>query len=105
MGSHRRTIFKVRCSVGQVVEVTTTTEALSSLIQRVEEGVEIVLTREGRPVARLTSAGGEATSEQKPQQQARAKEATESIRARAERLHLSPFNMDEFKRDRDEGRL
>ena len=90
--------------MGQIVEVTTTTEALSALIQRVEEGVEIVLTREGRPIARLTSAGSEPPSELTSQQQARAKEATESIRARAERLHLGVFNMEEFKRDRDEGR-
>ena len=91
--------------MGQIVEVTTNTEALSALIQRVEDGVEIMLTREGRPIARLTSAGGDPPSELTPQQQTRAREASESIRARAERLHLGPFNMDEFKRDRDEGRL
>ena len=89
----------------QLVEVTTNRDALAALIERVEDGVEIVLTREGRPIARLTSAGDDPASELTPQQQARAKQAAESIRARAERLHLGPFSLEEFKRDRDEGRL
>ncbi len=90
----------------QIIELTTSTEDLSAIVQRVEGGDEIVLTRAGRPIARLVPepAGDGQPSELTQEEQARAREAVASIRARASRLNLGPFDFEQFKRDRDEGR-
>jgi prevent-host-death family protein len=70
---------------------------LGTLLDRVQEGEEIVITRHGKPVARLVpNARGIDRS------QARA--ATERIRARAQSLKVGGFNWDDFKADRDAGR-
>ena len=70
---------------------------LGSLLDRVERGEEIVITRHGKPVARLIgSASGI--------DRARAKAAAERIRARAERLSSGRFDWADLKTDRDEGR-
>ncbi len=91
----------------QQVEVTTTHQVLSALVQRVESGDEIILTRGGRPIARIVPElrAENGSSELTPEQQARAREAIADIRALRDELNLGPFDFEEFKRDRDEGRL
>ena len=75
---------------------------LGSLLDRVESGEEIVITRHGRPVARLVpNTGGIDRS------QARA--AFERIRMRARALHeqnkdKEPLDWPTLKKWRDEGR-
>ena len=70
---------------------------LAALLDRVERGEEIVITRHGKAVARLVpNVGGI------DQSQARA--AVERIRARARGLKAGPFDWDTCKADRDAGR-
>ena len=70
---------------------------LAALLDRVERGEEIVITRHGKAVARLVpnAAGIDPC-------QARA--AVERIRARARNLKAGRFDWDAFKTDRDGGR-
>ena len=69
---------------------------LGALLDRVQRGEEIVITRHGKPVARLVpNTGGIDRS------QARA--AAERIQARARRLK-SRFNWAALKAERDAGR-
>lgn len=67
-----------------------------ALLDRVEHGEEIIITRHGKPVARLVpNAGGI--------DQVGARAAAERIRARAESLKAR-FDWDALKADRDAGR-
>lgn len=70
---------------------------LGSLLDRVERGEEIVITRHGKPVARLVSSTSGID-------RAKAKAASERIRARAKRLSIERFDWETLKADRDEGR-
>ena len=70
---------------------------LGSLLDRVERGEEIVITRHGKPVARLVASTSGIDH-------AKAKAAAERIRARAERLSAERFDWRALKADRDEGR-
>jgi prevent-host-death family protein len=70
---------------------------LGSLLDRVERGEEIVITRHGKPVARLVASASGID-------RASAKAAAERIRARAERLSSERFDWGDLKTDRDEGR-
>ena len=70
---------------------------LGSLLDRVERGEEIVITRHGKPVARLVASTAHID-------RAMAKAAAERIRARAKRLSAGPFDLGRHKADRDEGR-
>ncbi len=70
---------------------------LGALLDRVERGEEIVITRHGRPVAKLVPSTGGIDREQ-------ARAALEGIRQRAKRLKLGPFHWEEVKADRDAGR-
>ena len=70
---------------------------LGSLLDRVENGEEVLITRHGKPVARLV----------RPQiedRKTRSAEAIDGIRALARELNLGPFDFEEFKAARDEGR-
>jgi prevent-host-death family protein len=69
---------------------------LSALLDRVEAGEEIVITRHGRPVARLVPNAGFAG-------QLQAREAAARIRARAQNLRAG-FTWEDLKADRDRGR-
>jgi len=70
---------------------------LAALLDRVERGEEIVITRHGKAVARLVpNVGGI------DQSQARA--AVERIRARARNLKAGAFDWDACMADRDAGR-
>jgi prevent-host-death family protein len=70
---------------------------LGALLDRVERGEEIVITRHGKPVARLVPNDGGFD-------RAQAAAAVERIRARAKSAKLGPFNWEEIKADRDFGR-
>jgi len=70
---------------------------LGSLLDRVEGGEEIVITRHGRAVARLVPNKPGVGSEQ-------AKAAARRIRARAAALKVGAFRWPEWKSWRDEGR-
>jgi prevent-host-death family protein len=69
---------------------------LSALLDEVEQGQEIVITRHGKPVARLVPNDAVLPRD-------RAAEAAHRIRERACSLRAS-FDWTEWKRDRDEGR-
>jgi prevent-host-death family protein len=70
---------------------------LSNLLERVEKGEEIVITRRGKPVARLVPFG-------KGRDVEAARAAGRDLRALAKELKLGPFDWEEWKRYRDEGR-
>ena len=69
----------------------------SALLERVERGEEIVITRRGKPVARLTPANP-------ARDPAAAKAVIARIRDRAKAHGLGRFDWSEWKRYRDEGR-
>ncbi len=69
---------------------------LGALLDRVEKGEEIVITRHGKRVARLVPNTGRIDTVQ-------ARAAVERIQARAKSLRTE-FNWEKLKRDRDEGR-
>ncbi len=73
---------------------------LSHLLDLVEAGEEIVITRRGKPVARLVSAAP-AVSEFDRE---KARAAAARIRERATALKLGKFDWKEWKAYRDEGR-
>ena len=68
-----------------------------TLLDRVGRGEVIVITRHGKPVARLAPIAGGIDREQ-------AHAAFERIRARAKSLKLGAFDWNELKADRDTGR-
>jgi prevent-host-death family protein len=70
---------------------------LGSLLDRVERGEEIVITRHGKPVARLVASSGYINH-------AEAQAASDRIRARARSLSLQPVPWSVLKAERDEGR-
>ena len=70
---------------------------LGALLDCVERGEEIVITRHGKPVARLVPNSGATDREQ-------ARLAAERIRRRAAALQLGPFDWREIRADRDAGR-
>lgn len=70
---------------------------LGSLLDRVERGEEVVITRHGKPVARLVPSLGRIDS-------AQALAAFERIRQRAQKLKAGEFRWEDFKADRDAGR-
>jgi prevent-host-death family protein len=70
---------------------------LGTLLDRVEHGEVIVITRHGKPVARLVPDTGGID-------RAEALAATARIRARARNLSGGPITWEELKADRDAGR-
>jgi prevent-host-death family protein len=70
---------------------------LSALLDRVNQGEEIVITRHGKPVARLVPNSGGID-------RAQARAAADRIRARAAQLKGGPFDWEALKADRDAGR-
>jgi prevent-host-death family protein len=70
---------------------------LGHLLDLVERGEEVTITRHGREVARLVPA--------KPaRDREAARAAIERLRSRAEQSRLGAFDWSEWKRYRDEGR-
>ena len=70
---------------------------LSELLDRVERGEQVTITRRGKAVARLMPPEGTRDVE-------RSREAMRKIRELAKELKLGPFNWEEWKAYRDEGR-
>lgn len=70
---------------------------LGTLLDLVENGEEIVITRHGKPVARMIR-------ETPLQDRTAAMEAAKGIRALAKDIKLGAFEWDEWKQYRDEGR-
>lgn len=70
---------------------------LSALLDDVEAGAEITITRRGRPVARLVPVSPALGSQ-------RAREAAQGIRALARKMAHAPRDWPEWKQYRDEGR-
>jgi prevent-host-death family protein len=70
---------------------------LSALLDDVEAGAEITITRRGRPVARLVPAPSLAAP-------GRARQAAEEIRALARGMKNGPASWAEWREYRDEGR-
>jgi antitoxin (DNA-binding transcriptional repressor) of toxin-antitoxin stability system len=70
---------------------------LGALLDRVLQGEEIVITRHGKPVARLIRHIGRIDRGQ-------ANAAAKRIRARAESMKAGGFDWDTVKADRDAGR-
>lgn len=69
---------------------------LSALLDRVENGEEIVITRHGKPVARLVPESGRSLDA--------AYAAAARLRARAKAQAGKPIAQDEWKTFREEGR-
>lgn len=67
------------------------------LLDLVEQGEEVIITRHGKEVARLVPAGQRVSRDE-------ARAAVRRIRARAEEKKLGPFEWSEWKSYRDEGR-
>ena len=70
---------------------------LGHLLDLVEQGEEITITRHGKEVARLVSARPTHSRDA-------ARAAVQRIRERAARLKLGPFDWPEWRSYRDEGR-
>ncbi len=70
---------------------------LGTLLDRVERGEEIIITRHGKPVARLGPLS-------EGLNRAEAYRAAERIRNRAKMLNFGGFDWAELKADRDKGR-
>jgi prevent-host-death family protein len=71
---------------------------LSALLNQVEAGDEVLITRRGKPVARLVDARSTACRE------SRAEDAAERIRRRAKEAGFAPVRWNDWKSMRDEGR-
>ncbi len=71
---------------------------LGSLLDRVEHGEEVLITRHGKPAARLVRPAGERPDA------AEVRAAFARIRERSRALKMGPFNWEEYKKWRDEGR-
>lgn len=70
---------------------------LGHLLDLVEQGEEVTITRHGKAVARLVPP-------QKASDRAAAREAVGRMRARAAALRAGPFDWEEWKSFRDQGR-
>lgn len=70
---------------------------LGHLLDLVEHGEEVIITRHGKAVARLVPARHATTREE-------ARAALQRIRTRAQQARLGRFSWSEWKAYRDEGR-
>jgi len=69
----------------------------SALLELVAQGEDVLITRHGKPIARLVPPEGS-------QSKQNAQLAIDRIRARARELNLGPLDWEEWKAYRDEGR-
>ncbi|MFN8720621.1 MAG: type II toxin-antitoxin system Phd/YefM family antitoxin [Rhodospirillales bacterium] len=73
--------------------------SLGRLLDIVEQGEDVVITRHGEPVARIVREPG------RGDRAARARAAAERIRALARDAKLGPFAWEEWRDARDDGRV
>jgi len=99
--SHSKEWYDLACKLdGAIMEEIGAFEAknkLGSLLDRVERGEEIVISRRGKVVARLVPAGRAAELSE-------ARAAAESLRTLRHEIHGPPMTWEELKSYRDEGR-
>lgn len=74
---------------------------LGSLLDRVERGEEVLITRHGKPVAQLVRPQPRRFTDE---DRAKAEEAFQHMRVRAKSLNMGPFEWEKYKQWRDEGR-
>ena len=87
----------------QTIPVHQAKDRFSALLQAVEEGEEIVITRHGRKIARIVRET-EADNGAAEREQIRSK-AVQSLRDFAERIGADPeYRPGDWRRFRDEGR-
>jgi prevent-host-death family protein len=89
--------MKVHTTTSAEVGAFEAKNKLGSLLDRVEHGEEIVITRHGKAIARLVPNVSRID-------RAQAQAALDRIRERARRLGGGEFNWEEVKALRDEGR-
>ena len=80
------------------VGITEAQSTLVALVRQVEQGQEVIIVRDGNPVARLVPNQAQPivwTEEQK----AASRAASERIRERAKTLPKVPFDWEEIKKD------
>ena len=77
---------------------------LDELLDRAERGEEVTITRKGKPVAKLVPMHETASPARTAADIERAREAARRIRELAKEMNLGPFDWEEWKRYRDEGR-
>ena len=77
---------------------------LDELLDRAERGEEVTITREGKPVAKLVPMGNTGMPARTAADIERARDAVRRIRELAKEMNLGPFDWEEWKRYRDEGR-
>jgi prevent-host-death family protein len=73
-------------------------DTLGALLDRVEQGEEVLITRHGKAVAKLVPSRESVDT-------AQAQAAAQRIRERAAALQMGKFEWPEWKALRDEGRL
>ena len=69
----------------------------SELLERVEKGERVTITKHGRPVATMIPA-------QRPRDLEKARQAMENLRQLAREVDLSDLTWEDIKKMRDEGR-
>jgi prevent-host-death family protein len=77
---------------------------LDELLDRAERGEEVTITREGKPIAKLVPLRNPGMPLRTPADIERARDAARRIRELAKEMNLGPFDWEEWKRYRDEGR-
>lgn len=80
------------------IEALEAKNSFDSMLDRVEAGEEILITRDGKPAVRMSSAAFSAFDREK------ARAAMERIRQRAIEANRGPFDWEEWKAYRDEGK-
>jgi prevent-host-death family protein len=70
---------------------------LGSLLDRVERGEEVIISRRGKPVAKLVPADSGMNKEAR-------QDAVAALRTLAKEIKGRPFSWNELKKYRDEGR-
>ncbi len=77
---------------------------LSVLLEQVEQGEQVLITRDGKPVVQMSRVLQTYERTWTEDDQKRSDEAYARIRERANQLKMGPFDWEEYKKWRDEGR-
>jgi prevent-host-death family protein len=89
--------FKLALEVTMEIGSSKAKNRLSELLDRAERGEDIVITRRGHPIAKLVRVDHDRDRD-------RAREAARRIRELAREMNLGPFDWNEWKKYRDDGR-
>lgn len=80
------------------IEAVEAKNSFDSMLDRAEAGEEILITRDGKPAVKMSSAALPGFNRQA------AREAAQRIREHAKEMNLGPFDWEEWKAYRDEGK-